>query len=53
MPKPHLSDWDWQEADAIEANGYDPRHTPIDTLIAGPVTMGLAYAHSMEFAEYE
>ncbi len=38
--------------DAITAHGYDSRRTPVDTLMAGPVSMGLQHAHDMEFGDY-
>ncbi|MGX7894959.1 hypothetical protein [Tsuneonella sp. HG222] len=34
-------------ADALEGNGFDPRTTPIDTLMAAPVFVGLDVALAM------
>lgn len=33
--------------DIIAGHGYDPRSTPIDTLMAGPVQMHLDVAEAM------
>jgi len=33
--------------EVIAAHGYDPRSTPVDTLMGGPVSMHLAVADAM------
>jgi len=41
-----------QDDEAITGHGYDSRTTPVDTLMAGPVSMGLRHAHNMEYGDY-
>lgn len=37
--------------EAMEAYGYNPETTPVDTLMAGPVQMHLDVAEAMEFPD--
>jgi hypothetical protein len=40
-------DYPYSDTRAIEAHGYDPRTTPVDTLMAGPVQMHFDFADDM------
>jgi len=37
--------------DAITGHGFDSRFTPVDTLMAGPLSMHLQHAHDMEHGD--
>ncbi len=38
--------------EAITAHGYDSRTTPVDTLMAGPVSMHLSHGDNMIHGDY-
>lgn len=44
--------FEYNDVDDITSSyGYEPRTTPVDVLIDGPVAMGLAAAHFMEHGD--
>jgi hypothetical protein len=43
---------DYADDQAITAAGYDSRSTPVDTLMAGPVSMHLNHALNMDHGDY-